>query len=235
MTGLSASDVAMLSGNCNDRNNFFGEDMWAFLMFAMVFGWGDGGFGWGGGRRNNTDLQGMATRADINEAFALNGLNNGLDTLKDGQVAGFNSVNAGLANLGYRMQECCCAEQRAIDGVNYNMAKNTCDITSAIKDVNYNMSTGFNAVIQNTHNDADRIIAKMDTMETARLQREIQALRDNNQTLKFQISQNAQNDYLVAKLQHPTPIPAYSVPAPYPYAGGYNYGCGYNNGCGCGC
>lgn len=251
MDGLSASDVALLSGGYgNERNSgFMGDDMWAFLIFALIFGWGGNGFGGFGGRGGGygtmglaAEMNGIATRADINEAFALNGINNGIESLKNGQTAlqqslcnDFNSVNTNLMQLGQNMQNCCCTIERGIDGINYNMAKNTCDITGAIKDTNYLMSNGFNSIIQNTHNDTDRILAKLDQMETARLQEKNQALRDENQTLKFQISQTAQNGYIdaignsiVARLQQPTPVPSYTVPAPYPYSSGC--GC-YNNTC----
>lgn len=42
----------------------------------MIFGWGRGGFGGFGGGGASTDpgLQGLATRADVNEAIAFNGV-----------------------------------------------------------------------------------------------------------------------------------------------------------------
>ena len=49
-----------------------------FLIFGM-FGWGGYGGGWGGNSGNGLGSpsgQGWATRADINEGFALNGLQN---------------------------------------------------------------------------------------------------------------------------------------------------------------
>lgn len=65
----------------------------------------------------------------------------------------------------------------------------------------------------------------------------IDSLRLENQALKFQASQVAQNQFItqvgsdiVNRLQ-PPPVPAYTVPNPYT---GYGYGA-YNSGCGCGC
>jgi hypothetical protein len=72
-------------------------------------------------------------------------------------------------------------------------------------------------------------------------------LQAENQTLKFQASQAAQNAFIVANQEAQTatlirrlgadcPVPAYVVPNPNccynPF--GFNYGNG-NNGCGCGC
>lgn len=71
-------------------------------------------------------------------------------------------------------------------------------------------------------------------------QDKISTLQNENQALKFQASQVAQNQFItqvgsdiVNRLQ-PPPVPAYQVPNPYT---GYGYGYGgyaYNN-CGCGC
>ena len=71
------------------------------------------------------------------------------------------------------------------------------------------------------------------------VQDKISTLQNENQALKFQASQVAQNQFItqvgsdiVNRLQ-PPPVPAYQVPNPYVgYYGGYGYG--YNNGCGCG-
>lgn len=70
-------------------------------------------------------------------------------------------------------------------------------------------------------------------------QDKISSLQAENQSLKLAASQANQNSYLTATLDaqtselirriNPMPVPAYQVPAPYPYCGAYN------NGCGCGC
>ena len=61
-------------------------------------------------------------------------------------------------------------------------------------------------------------------------------LQSENQSLKLAASQANQNAYLTAAMDannaelirriNPTPVPAYSVPAPYPYGN-----CGCNQGC----
>ena len=48
-TGLSASDVALLSGS-NNRSDGFGWGgeggwLWIIVVFALLFGWGGNGFG----------------------------------------------------------------------------------------------------------------------------------------------------------------------------------------------
>ena len=54
----------------------------------MIFGWGRGGFGGFGGGGASTDpgLQGLATRADVNEAIAFNGVERGISAIQQGIV-----------------------------------------------------------------------------------------------------------------------------------------------------
>lgn len=55
------------------------------------------------------------------------------------------------------------------------------------------------------------------------------------QSAQFQISQQAQNQYLVNQIK-PCAIPAYITCSPYESAFiGSRYGYGYGYGCGCGC
>lgn len=125
---------------------------------------------------------------------------------------GFNGVTAGITALGTQMASCCCDTQRQIE-------RGFCD-------TNYNAATNARDIIQSTHNDTDRIIARLDQMENTRQAEKIAALQNENQTLKFAASQEAQNNYLVNALR-PAPVPAFPVPAPYQFSG-----CGCNT-CGC--
>ena len=238
-------------------NSMWGGD-WAswiilFLIFGM-FGWGGFGGGWGGNAGSSLGSpfgQGWATRADINEGFALNNLQSGISAIQNGICDstysltnainnGFHGVDNAVCNLGYQLQDCCCQTQRAVDGVNYNMATQAAGIQNAIQGINYNLATGTNSVIQNAHDDTSRVLAKLDAMEAARQQERIAALQAENQSLKFQASQTAQNAFISAnqdaqtaellrRLGRDCPVPAYWVnpPTPVPVP------CGTCNTCGC--
>ena len=224
-----------------------------FLIFGM-FGWGGFGGGWGGNAGSNLGSpsgQGWATRADINEGFALNNLQSGINSIQNGICDstytltnainnGFHGVDTAMCNLGTQLQQCCCDNARAIDGVNYNMATQAAGIQNAIQGINYNLATGTNSVIQNAHDDTSRVLAKLDAMEAARQQERIAALQAENQSLKFQASQTAQNAFISAnqdaqtaellrRLGRDCPVPAYWVnpPTPVPVP------CGTCNTCGC--
>ena len=214
-----------------------------FLIFGM-FGWGGYGGGWGGNSGNGLGSpsgQGWATRADINEGFALNGLQNGQTSIRDAVSNGFHSVDNSICNLGYQLQDCCCQTQRAVDGVNYNMATQANGIQNAIQGVRYDMATQAcdtrNTIQNSTRDIIDNANANSRAILDFLTQDKIATLTAENQSLKFQASQAAQNAFITANQEaqtaelirriNPMPVPAYQVPNPYS-------GCGCNP-CGCGC
>ena len=256
-----AEGYAVGQGNACNNAGFGGygwgaEFIWVILLLALFGnGWGFGGNGGGyGGFNSNVvgyELGKVATSNDVAVGFAQNATLNSLNDLKLGQAGiqqtlcqGFGGVNTAITqngyetrlavnDLSYRLQDCCCQTQRAIDGVNYNMAKNTCDITNALhnstRDIIDAQRDGTNAILNFLTQD------------------KIATLQAENQSLKFQASQTAQNAYLTAtidagnaelirRLGRDCPVPAYVVPNPNccytPNFSAYN-GCGCNSGCGC--
>lgn len=229
------------------NNGMFSDgNWWTIILFALIFGWGGfGGFGGGyGGGINTPAGQGYATRADINEGFAFNNLQRDVNSIQNGIcdstyalnntiTNGFSGVQTQISNMGYQLQDCCCQTQRAIDGVNYNIATSTCNL-------------------QNTMNNNTRDIIDSQNAGTRAIldfltQDKIATLTSENQALKFQASQTAQNAYIAANQEAQTaelirrlgadcPQPAYVVQPPQPVTfstnccGGANYA---NSGCGC--
>ena len=229
------SDIAAVSGG-NRNNGMFGGDWSAWIILFLLFGlfgggWGGfGGYGIGGG--NGAGFQGYATRADINEGFALNGLQNGINAIQQGICDSTYAITG-------KISDCCCQTQRAIDGVNFNLAKGFCDlgqvVNTSTRDILENQNTNTRAILDFLTND------------------KIEGLRAENQALKFQASQTAQNAYLTAtidasraelirRLGADCPAPAYVVQPPTPVNFPVN-GCGqvqfgnygWNNGCACAC
>lgn len=140
--GLSASDVALLSGNRNGGGAWNGEWLIALIvlfMFPMMFGrngmWGNGNDGNGGGGVNTSYIpyaSGVLTRSDLCAEFNANdlqnavrgiqqgicdstfALNNSINTLGTNMMQGFNTVNQGLCSLGYNVQQGFNATQMAM-------------------------------------------------------------------------------------------------------------------------
>ena len=222
------------SAGCYGGNgSMWGGDWSAWIILFLIWGafgggWGNG-FGGGANGVNGPGFQSWATRADINEGFALNGLQNGQTSIKDAVTNGFHGVDTAVCQLGYNTQQgfntlasqlsdCCCTTQRAIDSVRYDMAtqaaatQNT--IQNTTRDIIDNQTSGINA-----------IMGKLSQMEYNGLNDKYQAALAENQALKFQASQTAQNAFITANQEAQTaelirrlgrdcPIPAYVVPNP---------------------
>lgn len=234
-----AMGYAMGQDNNNNNGNdwFGGGGIWGLLILALLFG---GGLGWGGGfggfGGGGAGLQGIATRADINAGFQFQDLQNGVRGIQQGLCDGFYAVNTGLLTgfngLQSQLASCCCETGNLIQ--------------RGFADVGYAMATNTNSIIQNQHSDTDRVIAKLDQMEAARQAEKIEALRLENQTLRFQASQLDQNAVIRASIDAATaeiirrtgnecPIPAYVVPNPnccYGNPVGVSYGAAWGGGCG---
>ena len=204
-----------------------------FLIFGLFGGWGGyGGFG-GGNGVNGPGFQGYATRADINEGFALNGLQNGQASIRDAVTSGFQGVDTAVCNLGYQTQagfnalgaqlaSCCCDTREAIQGVRYDLATTACATQNTIQNTTRD-------IIDNANANSRAILDFL-------TQDKIATLTAENQSLKFQASQAAQNAFITANQEaqtaelirriNPMPVPAYQVPNPYAV-------CGCDNTCGC--
>lgn len=246
-----ATGYALGSDNSNNNGGLFGggDGWWGIIILAMLFGWGGYGGGFGrGGYSSDPGLQGLATRADVNDAIAFDGIRNGITGIQQGIcdstyalnntiTNGFHGVDNAICTLGYQTQQgftnmgmnlmqgqnalatqlsdCCCENRAAIAQVRYDMATQACDTRNLIQTTTRDLMDSQNA---NTRAILDFLT-----------QDKIAALQAENQTLKFQASQTAQNSYLAAlsdaqtaeliRRINPQPVPAYNVPAPYPYCG----------------
>ena len=219
------SDIAAVTDG-NRNNGMFGGDWSAWIILFLLFGLfgnnGWGGFGGGFGNGGGAGFQGFATRADINEGFALNGLQTGITAIQQGICDSTYALTGAI-------KDCCCQTQRAIDGVNFNMATGFNSVNASTRDILENQNTNTRAILDFLTQD------------------KIATLTAENQSLKFQASQTAQNAFITANQQAQTaelirrlgadcPTPAYVVQPPTPVNFPVN-ACGqvqFNNGCGCG-
>ena len=247
----SLSDIAAVT----NRNDGYGNDMFGgngawWLIVLLLFGWGGRGYGFGGGFGGGQGggygypcCGAPATQADLSAAFASNSVLSGINGIDSTLCQGFNGINtailqngyntqAGINTLSHQLADCCCATQRAIDSVKYENATNTCAIQNTIQNTTRD-------IIDNANANSRAILDFL-------TQDKIATLQSENQSLKFQASQTAQNSYIgatvdaaVAELIRRTgndcPTPAYVVQPPQPVTfptnccGTVNYA---NGGCG---
>lgn len=214
----------MAVGQSIGNNNGGWNDGW-WILLLLLCGWGNGGWsGNGGNQMVGYELGRVATTNDVASGFSTSTI---MSTQRDNQLAvqqGFANVQQtlcqGFNGINQSISECCCQTQRGIDGVNYNMAKNTCDIQNAI-------ANSTRDIIDSQRCGTDRILGYL-------TQTEMDKLRAENQALRFQASQSAQNAYLIEQLR-PTARPAYITCSPFDSAYGHGWS-GHNyGGCGCGC
>lgn len=213
------------SGGGNGGLGGFGDGWLGLILFAMIFGWGRGGFGggFGGGEAGAP----WATQADVRAAVDQQTLISKLDqqtygladstyALNNAITNGFHGVDNAICTLGHQISDCCCTTQRAIDGVNFNMATQFCNLGNTIqtttRDINDTIRDGF-----------ARMEAQANARYVAELERKLNAC-DRDSALQ------GLGTYLINTLR-PSPIPAYQSCNPF----AASYGVGYNNGCGCGC
>lgn len=263
---MTPADIrACTCGNDGYGNGggMFGND-WAWIVILLLFGWGGRGFGGGfgggydgGGNGCGCCCNPCATQADVRAAVDQQTLISKLDQqtygIADSTYALNNTINqnfrgvdnaicnlgfnlqSGFNTLGYQLSDCCCQTQRAIDGVRYDMATQACDTRNTIQNTTRD-------IIDNANANSRAILDFL-------TQDKIATLTAENQSLKFQASQTAQNAFITANQDAQTaelirrlgadcPQPAYVVQPPQPVTfptnccGTVNYA---GNGCGCGC
>jgi hypothetical protein len=213
------SDIAAVTDG-NRNGGMFGGDWSAWIILFLLFGLfgnGYGGFGgFGGGHGAGAPC---ATQGDVRAAVDQQTLISKLDQQTYGLADSTYALNSAI-------KDCCCTTQRAIDGVNFNMAKGFCDLGNVVnmqtRDILENANSNTRAILDFLTND------------------KISTLTAENQSLKFQASQTAQNAFITANQQAQTaelirrlgadcPTPAYVVQPPTPVHFPYN-NCGCGNG-----
>ena len=258
------------NSNGNNGGGFFGnEGLWAVIILAIIFGWGNGnGFGSRNGGGNGGDNVtvvpypapgcyggfggGYPTEAVLQRALdtqtIISKLDGNTQGLCDGFYAQSNAINGlgttimqtasqaelarcqqqaalmqQLYNQSFQNQQCCCETQRLIE-------RTSCDAA-------YAAATNAANIIQNAHNDTDRVLARLDAIESSRKDQkiaeqaaEIQAYRQN---ATFSAMLDANTAEILRRSGHDCPSAAYIVQPPTPVNFPTN-GCGqfsgWNNG-----
>ncbi len=244
------------NGNCNDGLFGGGSGGWLGILLLIALLGGGLGFGGFGGFGGGAGLQGMATRADINEGFALNNITSGITAIQQGicdatyalnnainsgfnatqmgMMQGFNGVERGFCDLSHQLSDCCCENRAAIAQVRYDMATQACDtrnlIQTTTRDLIENQNANFRALMDYQVN------------------REMREKDAKIAELQNAASQAQQNAYLTAAMDanvatilrrtgHDCPTAAYIVQPPTPVSfhtnacGQVQYG--YNGRCDC--
>ena len=241
----------------------FGGGMWGGMG-----GWGNGGMmAAANGALTRADMCAEFNFAGLENSVqrtwqglcgGFYAMQNSINGLGMNVMQGFHGVDNAICNLGYQTQQgfnatqvammqgfnaaqaqaadCCCKTQTGLMQVGNQIERGFCQ-------TNYNDQANTTAIIQNAHNDTDRVLARLDAMESSRKDEkiaeqaaEIQAYRQN---AAFGAMISASEATILRRTGAECPTPAYVVQPPTPvnfptnccgqFNGWGNGGCG---GCG---
>ena len=181
---LSLADVAAVNGG--GMNGEMWNNPFIYLVWLAVLG---GGGLFGNRFGNDPGGQGAITRSDLFEGFNNQDVNAQLRGITNGLCDGFYAVNNGMKDGFYAIKDAICGTNRNIDGVKY-------DLSTAI----------------HAEGEAPRALINQNTIQELRDRLEA---RDREVMVRdFQLSQLAQNQYLVNEIR-PCAKPAYITCSPY--------------------
>ena len=220
---LTASDVALLTGN-NRKDGMFGGDgaWWLIVLFLFAFcGWGNNG--WGNNGNGGGYVATAATQADIQRGFdnsavisKLDGINSGLCdgfyAMNNGMLTGFNGINTNIMQTGFGIQQAINADTVAnmqnANALQAQLANCCCETREAIQGVNYNMAQN-TCALQNTMNNNTRDIIDSQNAGTRAIldylcNEKISNLQAENNDLRRAASQDRQSALLTTAMASQT-------------------------------
>jgi hypothetical protein len=244
--GLSAADVAAVTGNNGGFGGFGNDGAWWLLILFLFAGMNGNWGGFGGGRGNG---MGVTIQNDMQRGFDQQAIMGGINGLTSAVSNGFANAEIsrcnGMTNILQAMNSNQAANTANVNALAMALTQGHNGIQSGIADLKYTVATENCADRNALEAVATRIIANqtagIQTIVDKMCQQELDTLRAQNAQLNTQLqmanlaaSQNAQTGQLMADnaaqtaalLQrlNPAPVPAYCVPNP----NGCNCGCNFN-------
>ena len=170
-----------------------GSWIFAFLIIAVIFGWG----GVGGGA--NANVAAYATMADVNAAINNQTVQNGL-----------NQIALSSANNNYETAQLINAQSMAMAN------QNNTNLVNAIQGFNnlgLNLSNGFASLNQNIANLGYKMEDCCCSIKTMMLENRLQDAQIALNQQNTQISNAEQTQYLLSVMGNWTPVTAAAVAA----------------------
>lgn len=183
-TGISLGEAMSLCNGNGYGNNAMWNNPFMYLMWASMFG---NGFGFGGNRG------GVATTVDLAQ---------GLDNQdKNGQLRG---IANGLADLGYALnnsiKDTGAGVNKSIADVGAGIAMGFCNTNHNIENLKYENAKNTADIITNATANTQRIMDGICGLKMDAKDAQIASLSTALADAKLNLSQVAQNAYLVEKL-----------------------------------
>lgn len=216
----------------NNNGGFFGnEGLWAVIILAIIFGWGNYGNGRNGGDNGMasyipylvgtgaTGQGGNDTRAALSEGFyqqdtsrSLAGIQSGICSLGYDQLAQMNGLERIVANgdnaITLALMQEGNARQAGQTAITTQLASCCCENKQLIGDLKYTIATEDcatrQAIADNARAIVDNCNANFRSMMDYFTQDKIATLTAENQSLKFAASQDRQNALLTTVMSQQT-------------------------------
>ena len=239
--------VTVGNGGYNNGGMFGGDYIWAIILFAMIFGNGNWGFGgnggFGGGYGNMMYDINANTNRGFDQASIISGINGIQGSLSDAAVARCNNTttllnamntnqnvtNSTLADLTMAFQNCCCENRLGLADLRYTVAtENAADreaLSNGIRDIITSNTANTQAILDKLCQQ--EIDAKNDLISTLRSQLSMADLRASQtaQTAQILAGQTAEVDALYNRLSN-CPVPSTPVYGRVPIFTCGGSGCG---------
>ena len=264
-SGLSAADVAAVTGNGNGFGNGWGGDgaWWLLVLFLFAFNGNWGNNGWG----NNGNGSGATyVVSDVQRGFDQSAVMSGLSGIQSAVTNGFvdtatslcngfagvnNAISNGFAQAEIANNARQMANMQQVYGLQSQFADCCCENRLASADLKYTIATencadrtalsdGVRDILTNQNAGIQRIL---DTMCQDKIDAKNERIADLERQLtmaNLAASQSAQTAQILANNDAQTnALEQYLAPVPRPaYIVQNPNGCGCNavsSGCGCGC
>lgn len=263
-SGLSAADVAAVTGNGNGFGNWGGDGAWWLLvlfLFAFNGNWGNNGWG------NNGNGSGATyVVSDVQRGFDQSAVMGGLSGIQSAVTNGFVDTAASLCNgfagvnnaisNGFAQAEIAnnarqMANMQQVYGLQSQFADCCCENRLASADLKYTIATencadrtalsdGVRDILANQNNGIQRILDQMCNDKIDAKNERIADLERQLTMANLAASQSAQTAQILANNDAQTnALEQYLAPVPRPaYIVQNPNGCGcnaVNSSCGCGC
>lgn len=258
--GLSASDVALLSGNTGRNTDGFGDGNGWWIIIFLIFalgGWGNGFGGYGNGGAGSigenyvlaSDFATLQRQIDNgfnsvqrDTANINNGICDGFYAMNTGMLTGFGNVQQtlcqGFAGVNNAITTNGYETRLGTQALGSQLASCCCDIRQEIADCCCKTQNAIQNVNYNMAMNTRDLIESNNANYRA-LHDEIVANRIEDKNAQIQAQQNEINALRLAASQEKQnnylinelkPCPVPAYITCNPYQ---SYGCGCNNGCGC--
>lgn len=224
--------MGYLMGQSENGNNLGMNGILELAALGLIFGGGfGGGFGgWGGGGQ-------ALTRAELYDSFAIQNIDSAVRNVQNGICDSTYAITNNISNLSHQVSDCCCATQRAIDGVNYNMASQFCALGNTVQSSTRDIIDANNA---NYRGLMDFLVSEKLASKDARIAELTNQLSQSNQNAVIGARIDAAVAEVLRRTGNDCPTAAYLVQPPTPVNFPTN-GCGqvqfngWGGNCCCGC